>query len=145
MRSNARISFSLAILLASIAAGCTPVIGDSCNTATDCSINGDRICDLARPGGACTVFGCQSDACPDNSVCVEFRPEPTRLAFTACMRSCESDESCRFDDGYRCFAAEDLLDQEGGVPIARVVDEEREDTGTFCVATVPIPETPDEE
>ena len=91
-------------LLAAPALGCAPSIGDSCGNRLDCSINGDRECDSTRPGGACTVLGCEADTCPDDAVCVRFRPEPSRLTFTACMRVCQDDGNCRFDDGYRCVS-----------------------------------------
>ena len=127
--------------LAAIAPGCTPVIGDGCNTSTDCSINGDRSCDLARPGGSCTVFACESGNCPDNAVCVRWRPDPSRLSFTACMRTCTVDANCRVDQGYRCLGADELLaTPEGGDPIAEVVDTDRADEGRFCVSTDPDPD-----
>ena len=126
----------LPLLLAALASACAPAIGDSCNAAFDCSINGDRQCDLARPNGACTVFGCEADTCPDDAVCVRWRPDPSRLTFTACMRRCEEDSGCRTGDGYRCFAAEELtITPEGGDAVAEVVDEES--VGRFCVATDP--------
>lgn len=128
--------FALALAL-SAAAGCAPAIGDSCDTALDCSINGDRQCDLGRPNGACTVFGCEADNCPDDSVCVRWRPDPSRLSFTACMRRCEEDTNCRVDEGFACMAAAEIgTTPEGGDAIAEVVDLERPDE-MFCVATEP--------
>ena len=138
-----RIVLLLAPLLLALAPGCTPAIGDSCNTAFDCSVSGDRQCDLARPNGACTIFGCEPDNCPENSVCVRWRPDPSRLSFTACMRRCNQDSNCRVDSGYLCMAAEEIgTTAEGGEPIAEVIDLERTDEGMFCVATEP--EIPDE-
>jgi hypothetical protein len=133
---------AVALSTAGWAAGCSPSIGDPCNTALDCSISGERTCDLARPGGACTVFACEPDTCPDDAVCVRWRPDPSRLSFTACMRSCEEDGDCRVDDGYLCLSDEMIGTTEaGGDPIAEVIDEERMDQGLFCVATEPgIPE-----
>lgn len=119
-------------------AGCAPSIGDSCTGALDCSINGDRQCDSTRPGGACTVFGCEPDTCPDDAVCVRFRPDPSRLTFTSCMRACEEDGNCRFDDGFRCVSADDgefwdpaMQD----VVLAENIDQERGPDRSFCVAT----------
>ena len=138
MRSHLARWTLVALTALATAVGCTPAIGDSCSTAFDCSVNGDRTCDLARPSGSCTVFGCEADNCPDDSVCVRWRPDPSRLSFTACMRRCEEDSNCRFDDGYRCMAAEEILaTPEGGDVIAELVDQERTDSGMFCVATEP--------
>ena len=116
--------------------GCTPAIGDPCTTAFNCSINGDRTCDLARPNGSCTIFGCEADACPDGAVCVRFRPDPTRLTFTACMRTCQVQGHCRVDEGYECVRAEDIVDADGSA-LAEVVDVDRADEGMFCAATTP--------
>lgn len=105
-----------AILLgAAAAAGCRPEIGDECVTSVDCSSQGDRLCDTSQPEGYCTIFGCEPDACPDNSVCVGFGleldpacsadpqgtdPRWPRFERTFCMISCEEDSDCR--DGYVC-------------------------------------------
>jgi hypothetical protein len=142
MRSPSSIPATLGLAALLLAVGCAPSIGDSCGTALDCSVNGDRTCDLARPGGACTIFACEPDTCPDDAVCVRWRPDPSRLSFTACMRRCTEEGDCRVDEGYACLAAEDIgATEEGGDPIAEVIDEERTDEGTFCVATEPeIPE-----
>lgn len=127
------------LVFAVLALGCAPSIGDSCRTELDCSINGDRQCDLARPGGACTVFSCEADTCPDDAVCVRWRPEPSRLSFTACMRRCNGDGDCRTDEGYRCLAAEEIgQTPEDPEPIAHVIDVDRGDEGRFCVATEPV-------
>jgi len=124
------------VFATSLASACAPAVGDSCNTAFDCSVNGDRQCDLARPNGACTVFSCEADTCPDDGVCVRWRPDPSRLTFTACMRRCENDSNCRQDEGYRCMGAEEItITPEGGAVVAEVVDEER--SGRFCVPTDP--------
>lgn len=123
--------------LGALAPGCAPQIGASCSTGFNCSINGDRQCDIASPNGVCTVFSCEADTCPDSAVCVRWRPEPSRLTFTACMKRCQSDGDCRVDEGYRCMAAEDILTtSEGGDVVAEVVDLE-DPNGHFCVATDP--------
>src|SRR5258705_13828561 len=57
-------------IAASLAVGCSPKIGDKCSVSTDCSVQGDRLCDPTQPGGYCTVFNCEPDRCPDESVCV---------------------------------------------------------------------------
>jgi hypothetical protein len=101
-------------------AGCSPKIGDKCTVSTDCSLQGDRLCDPTQPQGYCTIFNCEPNRCPDEAVCVAFN-EPScasaalsrRFQRTFCMLVCESDEDCRA--GYRC------LDTNGD-PSRQVVD-----------------------
>ena len=101
----------IALGVGAAGAGCSPSIGSSCVVSTDCSAQGDRICDTAEPGGYCTVINCGSGTCPDNAVCVEFGPSasgcpysdyaaPGRFAMSFCMQACSSDSNCR--DGYVC-------------------------------------------
>jgi hypothetical protein len=95
------------------ALGCKPEIGDECQLSTDCSAQGDRLCDITSPGGYCTVFNCEPGACPEEeSLCVQFgsqrspvpacqdlqSPSPYARAF--CMATCDSDDDCR--EGYQC-------------------------------------------
>jgi hypothetical protein len=102
-----RILFA-ATAAAALTAGCAPKIGDKCTVSTDCSVNGDRLCDSTQPSGYCTVFNCEPNACPDDSLCVEFT-EPTctspaesdRFTRTFCMASCTADGDCRA--GYTCL------------------------------------------
>lgn len=112
-----------ALLLVLMATACSPRIGDGCGNSTNCSINGDRLCDNTQPGGACIVYDCEPDKCPDDAVCVRFRPTPARLAFSACMKRCGD---CR--DGYRCVNASEV--EEG--TLTEVIDRNRPD-GTFCL------------
>src|ERR1700760_4201839 len=63
---------ALACLAALFAFGCTPHIGDSCTISTNCSAQGDRLCDITQPGGYCTEFNCEPDSCPDDAICVNF-------------------------------------------------------------------------
>lgn len=91
-----------ALALCALAVGCAPRIGDGCYSQTNCSINGDRVCDITQPGGYCTVFDCAADTCPDDSVCVRFEPDTPRLARNVCMRRCSTDGDCRTDRGYTC-------------------------------------------
>lgn len=91
-----------ALALFALASGCAPRIGDGCYSQTNCSINGDRVCDITQPGGYCTVFDCSPDTCPDDSVCVRFEPDTARLARNVCMRRCSGDGDCRADRGYHC-------------------------------------------
>jgi hypothetical protein len=92
--------------LAAHASGCAPRIGDGCYSQTNCSINGDRVCDITQPGGYCTVFDCSPDTCPDDSVCVRFEPDTARLSRNVCMRRCSSNGDCRTDKGYQCVGNE---------------------------------------
>ncbi len=127
----------IALLAAVVATGCAPVIGDSCSTSVNCSVNGDRICDNAQPNGYCTIQGCEADTCPDNGVCVRFRPTPSRLAQAWCMKVCEQDSDCREQDGYSCVSAEDLgnfeVEPGNDLPIATTIDVDQPNR-TFCAA-----------
>ena len=99
-------SFGVLGLLASLACtallGCADEIGDECETALDCSQSGSRACDRTQPGGYCTIRGCERGTCPEEAVCVKFRPEAERLAVTYCMYRCEDNGDCRDDEGYQC-------------------------------------------
>lgn len=63
-------------------AGCKAKIGDACQRSTDCSLRGDRSCDLSHrvnsagvetPNGSgeCTIEGCGADSCPKEAECVK--------------------------------------------------------------------------
>lgn len=91
-----------------LAVGCGPSIGDDCKSSLDCSQQNNRVCDRQQPGGYCTLIGCENNSCPDDAVCVTFRPEPQRLASTWCMATCDDDGDCRDDQGYRCRNAAQL-------------------------------------
>lgn len=119
-------------LLVALSAGCSPSIGDSCSSSADCSVTGERICDLASPGGYCTVRGCESGTCPDDSVCVEWRFSPDRTAVSYCMATCGGDGDCR--GAYDCVNEEDPFLIDGDQPIARVVDDQTGGLERFCVA-----------
>jgi hypothetical protein len=91
--------------------GCQPHIGDQCVLSTDCSVSGDRQCDISQPGGYCTQFSCTTNSCPDNASCVVFEPtvpgcpyddysSPARTAESLCMKTCQGDGDCR--GGYVC-------------------------------------------
>jgi hypothetical protein len=138
--------------LAALVCGCAPEIGDSCESSVDCDIQNKRVCDLTLPGGYCTVSGCEKGTCPDEAVCVTFRPEPERLSNSWCMASCENSSDCR--SGYRCRRAEQLgmmavsaYTQETGEvaielqPLARSLDG---DLAKFCTVDVPAPAIGDE-
>jgi len=127
----ARLVLVLAFAAAALASGCAPAIGDGCASATNCSVNGDRQCDLTQPGGACTVFDCQADQCPDSAVCVRFNPDDPRHSVVACMKACTDDSSCRGE--YECVRATDLGVMPGGDDFAGVLDVSRGDR-SFCIA-----------
>jgi hypothetical protein len=138
--------------LAALVCGCAPEIGDSCESSVDCDIQNKRICDLTLPGGYCTVSGCEKGTCPDEAVCVNFRPQPERLSNSWCMASCDDDGDCR--GGYRCRRAEQLgmiavssYGQETGEvaielqPLASSLDG---DSARFCTVDLPAPAIGDE-
>ncbi len=99
--------------------GCQPNIGDSCGSSLDCSATGERQCDLAQPGGYCTVIGCDPDTCPDNGNCVEWRFQPSRTAETWCMQGCSDDGRCR--SGYLCASSSEITRQGTRVPAGQEV------------------------
>lgn len=103
---------SLLLLCTAIAAlalgACAPEIGDECKTSLDCSSQGSRLCDRTQPHGYCTLRGCEQGTCPEESVCVKFRPQQERLSTTWCMAKCDGDGDCRSDEGYRCTTAHDF-------------------------------------
>jgi hypothetical protein len=103
------------MLLGWASMGCSPQIGSSCNLSTDCSSQGDRVCDTAQPGGYCTILNCNSFSCPDHAVCVMFEStvpgcnsaapfgdyqQPSRTGVALCMQHCGNSGDCR--SGYEC-------------------------------------------
>ncbi len=129
-----RLSAGLIALVAlSLPSGCAPEIGDDCKTSDDCSVSGDRLCDRSVPGsgGYCTIAGCDQGTCPDEAICVEFRPAPERLSSTWCMASCDNNGDCRTGDGFSCVTATELGN--GDADFARALDGADKQ---FC-ATVP--------
>src|SRR5438128_1983773 len=71
MRKTSASSVAVMLLLCGLV-GCARTIGDTCVQNVDCSIAGDRFCDIASPSGYCTVEGCDYNTCPDNAACVRF-------------------------------------------------------------------------
>lgn len=125
------LSIAAAVALCALV-GCAPSLGDSCSNSADCSVNGDRICDIASPGGYCTVRGCDPETCPGSGVCVEWRGDPPRTAETWCMKRCGSDSDCRRKDGYACVRDGDsrLVDAEGD-SLANTLEDRGPELG-FC-------------
>ena len=119
------------VFAAVLAVGCSPSIGDDCEFSSDCSVNGDRICDTAQPGGYCTVRDCEEDTCPEDSVCVRWRRTPSRIAQSWCMATCGGGGDCR--DEYDCVTAAELGDPRRTRPVdAEVLDDDKGQK--FCVA-----------
>jgi hypothetical protein len=135
---------SLALALASL--GCAPQIGDECETSVDCSQGGERLCDITQPDGYCTVFNCEPDSCPDESVCIAFAAQPSSLAECAigdgvsrfarsfCMATCGSNDDCR--SGYDCID----VDVPGNPWAAVVVDDG--ESGKVCIPPPSAPPVP---
>lgn len=143
------------IVLALLAVGCSKEIGDECVVSSDCSPNGDRICDTSSRDGYCTIQGCDFDTCPDEAVCVRFftggfvnrqcteqsqcsLDELCTLAGNCvarssevrfCMRKCDDDSDCR--DGYECRDM-NLMIAHGGEPIVKMG--ESLDKHKFCAS-----------
>jgi len=137
------------LLLAGFAlAGCKQHIGDSCGSSTDCSVTGERQCDLAQPGGYCTIFSCDPDTCPEGA-CVEWRFIPSRTAETWCMKTCDYDGNCRAE--YSCVFPNQITMSGGFDPdlpdderVARIIDlEGNRAEAKICVALSPGVNPPD--
>ncbi|MGB3049499.1 MAG: hypothetical protein WBB42_00785 [Polyangiales bacterium] len=130
-------------LLAFLAlSGCKQHIGDACGNSVDCSVTGERQCDLSQPGGYCTVFACNADTCPEGA-CVEWRFIPSRTAETWCMKTCDNTSNCRLD--YSCVFPENIT-QSGGFSenlpveerVARIIDLDLfKAEAKICVALTP--------
>ena len=61
-----------AVIASATLSACGSEIGDGCSLSTDCSPEGDRVCDISSPGGYCTQIGCDYDTCPGEAECVRF-------------------------------------------------------------------------
>lgn len=109
----------LGVALALLAlTGCQRKIGAACRVSTDCSIRGDRVCDLShlvdgdgnydpQGKGECTIDGCNTSTCPREGECVqvygaeflsvacdpelEDRPHPYDDELGVRIRSCNVD------------------------------------------------------
>lgn len=132
----------LALALVATTAACGNSIGDGCGSSSDCSQEGDRICDTASPGGYCTQIGCDVGTCPDEAVCVSFFPitqlsetctpetvatdcapdevctvgkcAPRTTELRYCMKKCDQASDCR--DEYECRTP-DRVAVHGGEPV----------------------------
>ncbi len=67
----------LAWVMLAGSAGCTAKIGDPCSRAFDCSLRGERQCDLSNRArspdgkGECTIENCSFGGCPKEAVCIQ--------------------------------------------------------------------------
>lgn len=139
-----RATISLLAILA--LTGCKEHIGDACGNSVDCSVTGERQCDLSQPGGYCTVFACDADTCPEGA-CVEWRFIPSRTAETWCMKTCDDGTRCRGE--YSCVFPANIT-QSGGFSetvlpveerVARIIDLNLyKAEARICVALTPEPE-----
>jgi len=103
---------------------CGKEIGDACVLGTDCSPNGDRLCDPSSVDGYCTIQGCDVDTCPDEAVCVRFFTgsfsnkecdyDVSKVPEGTEARLCSLDEICALNGAHR--EGDDLL---GGHCVAR--------------------------
>ncbi len=83
------------IFAAAASAACGHKIGDSCSISSDCSPTGDRICDTSsKPGGYCTIQGCDFDTCPGEATCVRFFPASDLTKSCTMPTDCSLDEVC---------------------------------------------------
>ncbi len=130
----------LGLALASGLPACSPTIGASCTQSTDCSSQGNRVCDTSQPEGYCTVFGCADNSCPDHAVCVTFDvalpgcayndyEAPARTSRTLCLEHCQSDSDCRSSEGYVC------IDPTAAPFSARILDDNQNQKVCVVVAT----------
>jgi hypothetical protein len=120
----------LVLLLGGLFVGCAPKLGDSCKTSTDCSVQGDRQCDISQPSGYCTIMGCVAGTCAGEGFCVRFEPDEIRLSSSWCMAKCQRGSSCR--DGYRCVSVDELNDErQDGERVAEMLD--NKGSARFCV------------
>jgi len=84
---------ALVVATAPLAGACSAVVGDACETQTDCGAS--LFCERSMPEGYCTLADCHERGCPDEGVCIVFDPDTSY-----CMAPCESNGDCR--DGYAC-------------------------------------------
>lgn len=152
-----------AVALLPLLAACGNKIGDSCSISSECSSQGDRLCDTTSPDGYCTIVGCDYDTCPSDSVCIRFfgvantgRPcdpqtedietddcspdELCSLSETCVPRTSETRfcmATCGSDgdcrDKYECRTLE-LMQMHGGEPVPPPGEAVSSDPQPFCAA-----------
>jgi len=154
------------VLLIAVLGACGKEIGDSCVFSSDCSPNGDRLCDPdpVSPGGYCTVLGCDYSTCPEEAVCIQFftgffanKPCTAATAATACTL----DELCAINgfcvprssevrycmrkcgsngdcrDGYECRDFDQMIAHGGQPVLAPGVTVDADHAPKFCAAASP--------
>ena len=145
------LSLLAAVLLAAFAFGCTPKIGDGCTTSTNCSAQGDRLCDTTEPGGYCTLFNCEPGGCPDDSLCINFGTQlsPVNQCSTSqgnspyqqsfCMAPCSSNGDCR--GGYACLdlSGKPKADGSPGNYVGAVLADDHGDGKVCAAAALGVP------
>lgn len=106
-----RMALSLLALVALTA--CQAEIGDACLRSTDCSLRGERICDLSHrvndvgvptPSGRgeCTIDGCGRGTCPDEAKCI--KTYGTNFLTVACDPAREDIATLCEEDAATCEA-----------------------------------------
>lgn len=112
---------AIALIAQALALGaCQRRIGSACRVSTDCSIRGERICDLSylvdadgnvdpKGKGECTIEGCTPGSCPKEGACIQvFNTEFLSVACDPALEDrrvplpapCESDDDC--EAGGKC-------------------------------------------
>lgn len=132
------LKFVFAVFGGGLFVACAPTLGDGCTTNVDCSVNGDRFCDRAQPGGYCTIANCEPGSCGEEGICVRFKPDEPRLSSTWCMAKCDQTGDCD-RDRYVCRNSAELNNPENpdepppeGTPrVAEVL--EGKANRSFCV------------
>ncbi len=149
----------LVLVLAAI--GCGKQIGDACIVASDCAIDGTRVCDSTQREGYCTIAGCDYSTCPGEAACVRFFDgsfsnlpcDPTTENITT--DDCSEDELCTLEgqcvprsaesrfcmkkcdqtsdcrDGYECRDL-DLMKAHGGEPVLAPGEKIDNNAPKFC-------------
>lgn len=88
------LAITSAFLLSFSALGaCAPIVGDACETQSDCGRS--LFCERSMPDGYCTLKNCEDEGCPDEGVCIRFSAD-----VSWCMAPCSGNGDCR--DGYTC-------------------------------------------
>ena len=120
-----RLSLAFALLALLALPGCQRKIGAACRVSTDCSIRGDRVCDLShlvdgdgnldpKGKGECIIDACNTSTCPREGTCVqvygaeflsvacdpelEDRPQPFQSGIEARVAACNA-EPAEPEDG----------------------------------------------
>jgi hypothetical protein len=154
------------VLGAAAAVACGHEIGDECTISSECSPQGDRICDSSQRGGYCTIIGCDYDTCPEEAVCVRFFPAGNATILCEHVTedvesdACTPDEICTLAgycapraaevrycmracsdggdcrDEYEC-RDEELMIAHGGEPVPPPGEAVADDPQPFC-ATAPL-------